>query len=268
MLQVRHVFQEHKQEINLFYSFLEDIIKHDGRLFIDPPTNTIKVIKIDTTSILKSSFFLMLYNCVESTIVNCLNTIIREIRVNQCKYSDLSEAMQLVSLAAYDYNIQQAENKEKRVECLKKQIDFSTGLSVFNVDVKALTGSSSQGTFSGSLDSREIRKLFGRIGLDLTDLTCVEMVKVRDCRNKLAHGEKSFQECCRDFTIQYIEASKNNTLTYLENLIDKVDIYIQTKSYKKPVRRGCVDKCIFRFFSKIYKRFCSLFSLKNETRCI
>ena len=158
MLQVRHVFQEHKQEINLFYSFLEDIINHDGRLVIDPPTDTVKAIKVDTTSILKSSFFLMLYNCVESTVVNCLNTIIREIKNNQCKYSDLTEIMQLTSLAAYDYNVQQAESKAKRSECLKKQIDFCTGLSVFNVGIKALTGSSSQGSFSGSLDPREIKK--------------------------------------------------------------------------------------------------------------
>ena len=259
MLQVRHVFQEHKQEINLFYSFLEDIISHDGRLVIDPPTDTIKAIKVDTTAILKSSFFMMLYNCVESTVVNCLNTIIREINTNQCKYSDLTEAVQLASLAAYDYNVQQAENKKKHSECLKKQIDFSTGLSVFNVDIKALTGSSSQGTFSGSLDPREIRKLFDRFGLDLTSLTCDEMVKVRDCRNKLAHGEQSFQECCRDFSIQYIEVSKNNALAYLEQLIDKVDNYIQTKSYKRPVESAYVGNYISRFFSGVYNNLCSLF---------
>ena len=253
------MFQEHKEEINLFYSFLEDIISHDGRLVIDPPTNTVKVIKVDTTAILKSSFFLMLYNCVESTVVNCLNTIIREIKTNQCKYSDLSDAMQLASLAAYDYNVQQAENKEKRGECLKHQNDFSTGLSIFDVDVKALTGSSSQGTFSGSLDAKEIRKLFGRLELDLTGLSCSEMVKVKVCRNKLAHGEQSFQECCRIFTIQEIEASKNNTLGYLEQLIDKVDNYVQTKGYK----RACDNSnggSISRFFSNAYNLLCSCFS--------
>ena len=260
MLQVRHVFLEHKQEINLFYSFLEDIIKHEGRLVIDPPTDTIKVIKIDTTSILKSSFFLMLYNCVESTVVNCLNTVIREIRTNKCKYSDLSETMQLASLAAYDYNVQQAENKDIRSECLKRQIDFSTGISAFNVDIKALTGSSSKGTFSGSLDPREIRSLFARIGLDLNDLTCGEMLKIRDCRNKLAHGEQSFQECCRDFSIQYMEVSKNNTLEYLEHLIDRVDNYIQWKGYKRQEEAMRKNNSLSCFCFKVFDYIRSLFT--------
>lgn len=259
MIQVRHVFQEHKEEINLFYSFLEDIISHDGRLIIDPPVDTIKVIKVDTTAILKSSFFLMLYNCVESTVVNCLNTIIREIKTNQCKYSDLTDFLQLAALAAYDYNVQQAETKDKRSEKLKEQNDFSTCQSIFNVDVKALTGSSSQGTFSGSLDAKEIRKLFERIGIDLTGITCSEMVKVKVCRNKLAHGEQSFQECCRNFSIQELKASKTNTLEYLEKLIDEVDNYIQTKNYKRPAENNSKGNYITRHISSVYNYFSSLF---------
>ena len=167
--------------------------------------------------------------------------------------------MQLASLSAYNYNVHQAETKEKRNIALKDQNDFSTGQTVFNVDIKALTGSSSQGTFSGSLDVREIRKLFSRIGLNLDGLKCDEMVIIRNCRNKLAHGEESFQECCRNYSIQYLEVNKNNTLDYLDQLIIKVGDYIQTKSYMKPKEDIHKGNFIARIISAAYIYLCSHF---------
>ena len=233
MIHVKNTFREHPEEIELFYSFLEEVINHDARLIIDPPANLIKNIKIETVAVIKSSFFLMLYNCVESTVTNCLNTIIHTIESRECKYADMIEELQKASLAAYDYLVNESPSKEKREENLKKQTDFMTGLSVIDINVKSLVGSSSQATFSGNLDVREIRKLFNRIGLDLSTLKCDEMVKIKECRNKLAHGECSFQECGRDLTIQYLRVCKDNTLSFLDEMINKVIDYLDTEQYRR-----------------------------------
>lgn len=233
MIQVKNVFQEHKEEIDLFFCFLEEVINHDARLLIDPPTYTVRTIKVDTTAIIKSSFFLMLYNCVESTVTNCLNTIINTIEAEGCRYPSLQDELQVATLAAYDYQLRECESKDKRNEILKRQTDFVTGLSTIHIDIKSLVGSSSQGSFSGSLDAREIRKLFDRVGIDLSDLQCDEMKTIKECRNKLAHGEYSFQEYGRNLSIQYLQISKDNTLTFLEELINKVDNYLNAKLYKR-----------------------------------
>lgn len=233
MIQVENVFLEHKDEINLYYDFLEEIINHQARLIIDPPQNDIKTIKMENTAISKSSFVLMLYNCVESTVVNCLDAIIRTIEIDGCKYPDLINELQIASLAAYDFRLRECISKDKRNELLKAQVDFSTGLSVVNVDLKSLVGSSSQGLFAGSLDAREIRKLFARLGIDLSSLSCVEMQHIKNCRNKLAHGECSFQEYGRNLSIQYLRVCKNNTIAFLGGLIDKVKEYIINKGYKR-----------------------------------
>ena len=94
------------------------------------------------------------------------------------------------------------------------------------------------------------------------------MVKVRNCRNKLAHGELSFQECCRDFSIQYVEVSKNNTLVYLEQLIDKVDNYIQAKSYRRPVSSSWGGNYLSRFFSGVYNNLSVLLGKIQAKRMI
>lgn len=201
MITVRHDFQKQKDEIELFYIYLDEIINHDARLIIDPPINTIKTIKVETIAITKSSFFLMLYNCVESTVVNCLCAILKDVENDGCKYNDLIDELQIVSLAAYDYNVRKCESKDDRNKYMKQQIDFQTGLTVFHLDLKSLMASSSQGNFSGSLDAREIKKIFGRLKIDLSAIRCDELQQIKECRNKLAHGEVSFEEYGRDFPI-------------------------------------------------------------------
>lgn len=233
MITVRHNFQKQKEEIDLFYNFLDEIINHDARLIIDPPVDTIKTIKVGTIAVTKSSFFLMLYNCVESTVVNCLCTILRVIESDGCKYNDLIDELQIASLAAYDYNVKKCESKDKKNKYLKQQIDFQTGLSVFHLDLKSLVASSSQGNFSGSLDAKEIRKIFSLFALDLSTMRCDELVLIKKCRNKLAHGEVSFEDFGRDYSIQYLQVSKERTLTYLDDLISNVDNYLTSKGYRR-----------------------------------
>lgn len=233
MIQVENTFQEHKDEIDLYYGFLEDIIDHQARLLIDPPQNNVKTIKLENTAISKSSFILMLYNCVESTVVNCLNAIIIALENEGCKYPDLIDEIQIATLAAYDYRIRESVSKDNRNKLLKEQADYSTGLSVVHLDIKSLIGSSSQGVFAGSLDAREIRKIFALLGLDLTSLSCGEMQQIKNCRNKLAHGECSFQDYGRNLPLQYLQVCKTNTLTYLESLINKVKDYLGNKRFRR-----------------------------------
>lgn len=175
----------------------------------------------------------MLYNCVESTVVNCLGAIIKALEDDGCKYADLIDIIQIASLAAYDYNLRECDSKDRRNKLLKDQADFSTGLTVVHLDIKSLVGSSSQGVFAGSLDAREIRKIFARLGLDLSALSCVEMQQIKNCRNKLAHGECSFQDYGRNLSIQYLQVCKDNTLTFLDGLIYKVKDYLNNKQYRK-----------------------------------
>lgn len=233
MITVRHNFQKQTEEIDLFFNFLDEIINHDARLIIDPPVNTIITIKVETIAVMKSSLFLMLYNCVESTVVNCLCAILKAIESDGCKYNDLIDELQIASLGAYDYNVKKCESKDEKNKHLKQQIDFQTGLSVFHLELRSLMSSSSQGNFSGSLDAKEIRKIFSLLALDLSTMRCDELVQIKNCRNKLAHGEVSFEDFGRDYSIQYLQLSKDHTLNYLDDLISNVDNYLSSKAYRR-----------------------------------
>lgn len=67
---------------------------------------------------------------VESTVGNCLNTVIREMESECCKYGDLIEPIQVASLAAYDYKLMECDSKDRRGKLLKQQTDFAAVWSV------------------------------------------------------------------------------------------------------------------------------------------
>ncbi len=232
MNSVVNAFKEHKGEINDFYCFLEKLISHGARLVEDTSTTPIPI-KVETTAIAKSSFILMLYNCIESTVVNSLNAIISAIKEDACRYSELVDPLQMAFLASYDYQLMECESKDERSKLLKKQADLITGVSGIDVDIKSLCGSSSQGNFSGSLDCRVIRHIFERLGINVSSLVCDEMKTIKDQRNKLAHGETSFQETGREFTIQYLKSSMDSVFSYFDSLIQLLDDYLRNKDYRR-----------------------------------
>lgn len=59
------------------------------------------------------------------------------------------------------------------------------------------------------------------------------MKPIKDDRKKLAHGELSFQEYGGRMSIQYLKVCKDNTLSYLQGLIDNVDVFLNNKEYKR-----------------------------------
>ncbi len=53
-----------------------------------------------------------------------------------------------------------------------------------------------------------------------------KLLCVKNCRNKLVHGEISFQEACRDFSQEEIEAIVNQVYDFLHMLIKDYDNFV------------------------------------------
>ena len=59
------------------------------------------------------------------------------------------------------------------------------------------------------------------------------LLKIKNGRNNLAHGDQSFEEYGRNLAIQDIVSMKVKVFSFLDELIEKVEKYLQEQLYKK-----------------------------------
>lgn len=84
--------------------------------------------------------------------------------------------------------------------------------------------------FSGNLDAKKIRNLATKFGFESSP-NGRNLVEITRKRNRLAHGEQTFYEVGKDFTVNEIELFKNETFNYLEDVISKIERFISEKEY-------------------------------------
>lgn len=233
MLQVRQSFNDRTQEIELYYKLLSDIIKREAQLIFPNENDIRENLNVRVTSILKSSANLHLYNLVESTISNCLVEIHSSFSNDTIHYSNLSDEIQKLWVKFhYDY-FKETSNEKDILHNLKVLIDtWVTNTLPVTLTYKEFTKYNTGGNFSGNLDSKEIRKLSEKYGIEF-DVKCDEVGSVKHRRNKLAHGEVSFEEQGRQDSIEYMIVLKDKTIDFLTQFIQAVDDYISNTKYRR-----------------------------------
>ena len=61
---------------------------------------------------------------------------------------------------------------------------------------------------------------------------CLKAIKGR--RNDLAHGTYSFTEIGKEYTIEDLGRMKNEAIKYLAEIIQNIELYLNSKSYILP----------------------------------
>lgn len=232
MQNVKREFSQRVVEINNFYNLLENIIEKEGVLCFPHDNNKIERLGIEATTILKSNMILLLYNCVESTITNCLVILHQTICNENCKFNELSLNIKNLLTEYYYKNLKEANMSEDNLLLhLTNMINTWIYNSSITLSYEEYTKYKTGNIFSGNLDSKEIKKIAKKYGIEF-DAECSQLRIIRDKRNKLAHGEVSFSECCNQDSLTYIKVLKENTTNYLSEFVNAVEEYINTKKYK------------------------------------
>lgn len=86
-------------------------------------------------------------------------------------------------------------------------------------------------SISGNIDTQEIRKITQQIGWEQSK-DGRELVTIKNKRNNLAHGEYTFSDIGKEYSIKDLEELKNKTLLYLDDVLSKVETYIAEERYK------------------------------------
>ncbi len=233
MEKVKQEFTVRVTEIDLYYTLLSNIITREAQLIFPNEGDIRENFNVKVSSILKSSANLQLYNLVESTISNCLVEIHGSFSTETLVYSNLSDEIQKLWVKFhYDY-FKETSNEKDILHNLKVLIDtWVTNTLPITLTYKEFTKYNQGSNFSGNLDSKEIRKISEKYGIDF-DLKCAEIGVVKSRRNKLAHGEISFEEQGRGDSIEYMKVLKTETVDFLSKFIQAVDEYILNSKYRR-----------------------------------
>jgi len=84
---------------------------------------------------------------------------------------------------------------------------------------------------SGSLDSSSIKKILQKFSIECNFFE-YQLQVIKEDRNFLAHGEKSFTEVSQTKSVQVIESNKDKIISFIEKYIAQIEEYVNQKRYK------------------------------------
>lgn len=177
--------------------------------------------KVDCQLVLKSSLILMMYNALEGVFSNILTELFDIIHQKSLCIDNLPEKLQTTIYTYYLKKIGQNTRK------LKKYIGYD---SIQLCEISYLEINKYLKLFSGNLDSHSIRKISCELGIDLPkELDEPVLLKIKNYRNKLAHGETKFSDVCQDITYDEMKDICKKIKKYLENVIDTYENFIKRR---------------------------------------
>jgi len=172
--------------------------------------------------VLKSVIYMMSYNQLESTARSCLENVYDHLEDNQVGYDQLQPNIQKEILTAV---IKNHDNGKKIHHIIGSNLNKKIPKASLKIK-KVFNGNVSRDTFQKINEDYGLRVMpsaENRDGIDLDTL--------KDARNDLAHGNKSFSEFgAGDSTHQFIELS-TRVSAYISSAITAFDDYIDQESY-------------------------------------
>jgi hypothetical protein len=199
----------------------------------------------ELVKILKSNSILLFYNLVEGTINSIMNEFIGTINKEKPIFKELEIPIKKIWLRykhksfgvsnkkTDDYILQTMESIiDEIIEIGPKEIkDSELGKrTVYNYDAYSAETKSSE--ISGNLDARKIRELFQLYGLSQVDRSCDALLKVKNKRNSLAHGNENFAQVGSNFTIEDLYKMKIEITRFIEFLLSETEDYLNNKRFR------------------------------------
>ncbi|NMF65505.1 hypothetical protein DP115_23205 [Brasilonema octagenarum UFV-OR1] len=219
-------FKTRVQEVDGYFIFLESLIKEKAKLaFFDSDGEyQLKNLDSELVKTLKANGFLLLYNLVESTMRNAIEAIYDEFRSTGVCFDKIKPKIRITILQSVQIFFKNDSAKNLHSKITQISIDIIT--ATFEREK----------IFSGNVDAKVIRDIADKYGFShCTDCSQTKngqnLLVVREIRNDLAHGIKSFEEVGRDKTIDDLLEIKKEVIEYLRQILQNIQKYLDNKEY-------------------------------------
>lgn len=207
------------QESFILISFIANIDSHKNQPIINTDHSIEFYVTQEMQCALKAQFLIVLYNIVESTVCDCLNSFYDSIADDGLTFAELSDEMRAM-WKNYLKRTSNSDYQKNDMELMGMTIRFE------NLAIN----------ISGSLDIRKVFEVFSKHGckLDETnrDRYSNSFLIVKNKRNNLAHGNVSFSECGSNYLVSDLEKLKNDILDGMQEIVTQAKNYISNKEYK------------------------------------
>jgi hypothetical protein len=219
-------FEERKKEIDNYLAFIVILSDDENtRLKYRKDDGIIEEkISDQLQKILIANGFLLLYNLIEATVRSSIAEIYFEVRDKGITFGELSEKLKKIWIEQTTDSLKEGIFKQ---DTLNKQVlDIAEAV----LKKETVTLLKEKMDFSGNLDAQKIRELAKKFGFE-TPRDGRSLATIKDKRNRLAHGEYTFSEIGRDFTVKDLDKFKNETFEFLSDAIDKIKDFIINRRY-------------------------------------
>ena len=214
-------FKERSEEASKYFIFLQNLQQGKIKLVEEIPGNN-KAQERDKVleNTLKASAYLLLYNLIESTMKNAIEAIFDELQNQGVSFDDIRPELKKIILV----------NLKRRNP--DKILDEIQDISLDIVQI----GFNREELFAGNIDSKLIRETAKKYGFysptdDKKITNGEDLYLVKNNRNDLAHGSKSFTEVGKEKGADELIKIKNQVVEYLEGILKKVETYIDKQEY-------------------------------------
>ena len=225
MDETKQSFENRKSEIDNYFKMLAIFNNDDTRLQYKKEGDLItEKIQPQFRIILIANAFLILYNLIESTVRNSIIEIYTKIQDDKLSYQELSANLKKIWIKQTTDNLKEGNYKP---ETLRNYV-FDLAKDILNNEIIILSKENMD--FAGNLDAQKIRDLADNIGFNISP-DGRNLVEIKIKRNRLAHGEQTFYDVGKDFSVPQVFAFKDETFSYLSDVIEKIDIFIRDKKY-------------------------------------
>lgn len=231
MTPLLQAFETRLEELASYYKFVE-MIERDSAALSLPNKKTWRTRPVDEKilRILKANFFLLLYNLVEASIREAFTSVYKAIETDGCSVRQLSLPLRKIWID-FEYSLLKPStaHPDSYRELGRKLVQDVADDVRATLDVAALN-------FGGNLDARAIRKACDDHGVSHKTMKQAKggekLVVVKQKRNALAHGDLSFVECGRDYTVAQLGEIKHDATLYLRAILRNIDKFTARKTYR------------------------------------
>lgn len=238
MINAEQEFNRRAAEIDRFFQLLEKIESEHNILYDAKQTSPFPI-DDDLFKMLKANGFLLLYNLIESTILNCVSAIFDQLSLKNYSYKEVTENVRKYWLK-YQYK---HDDKIKKQTVINQFYSISESVLngiIISIQIEKIDS-------AGTLDTEKIKKLAEDLGVAVT-MNHFDMRKhgesfkaIKRHRNDLAHGKNTFTDIGKDITFYGDQGDgtkglglihfKQYTIEHLQAFMNNVKDYITNEEY-------------------------------------
>lgn len=222
-------FNERVAEVEQYLKVLERLEKPEVVLFDKSTRREKRVLQEGSLKVMKATVFLLIYNVVESAIRSAFGYLYGEIATASMTGRDLRLELRKIWIK------QQFQRLDDDSASIRTFRELTERLVDEVADGKAINLEGRLLPVSGNLDADAIRQICHRHGVIVSvhknAAGGVEMKTVKNQRNALAHGNSSFSDCGKQYTVTDLKRIKTQAVIFVRGILRNVKKFTDKKQY-------------------------------------